>query len=102
MQKRQLYVVRYQVQPLPGSDNFAHCTGAFVNVWMAAATEQEALAIAAKEVNDVGWSIESLGSVHPTTRDDYSEDDSGLKYFEQALIDGVVLVFHSWSESTQH
>jgi hypothetical protein len=102
MQERPLYVVRYEVQPLPGTDNFAHSSGAFVNVWTEAASEQQALAVAAREVQDAEWRIESLEAVHPTVREDYADDDSGLEYFEQALIDGIVLVFHSWQEGTQH
>jgi hypothetical protein len=29
-------------------------------------------------------------------RSDYREGDEGLRYFDQALIDGAVLVFHTW------
>ena len=102
MQERSLYVVRYEASPLPGSDDFATCSGAAVNVWVDASTEQQALAIAAREVQDAGWRIDSLEDVFPITRDDYSEDTTGLNYFEQALIDGIVLVFHTWQDGTQH
>jgi len=82
MQERPLYVVRYEVQPLPGTDNFAHSSGAFVNVWTEATSEQQALAVAAQEVQGAGWRIESLEAVHPTSREDYADDGSGLEYFE--------------------
>ena len=102
MQERPLYVVRYEAQPLPGSDSFTTCSGAAVNVWVEATTEQQALAIASQEVKDAGWHIESLEAVFPITRDDYSEDSAGLEYFEQALVDGIVLVFHTWQDGTRH
>ena len=102
MQERSLYVVRYEAKPLPGSESFASCSGAAVNVWVDVSTEQQALARAAQEVQEAGWSIESLKGVFPITRDDYSEDTTGLEYFEQALIDGIVLVFHTWQDGTRH
>jgi hypothetical protein len=102
MHERPLYVVQYEAQPLPGSDSFATCSGAAVNIWVSAATEEQALAIASQEVHDAGWLIESLEAVFPITRDDYSEDPTGLEYFEQALVDGVVLVFHTWQDGTRH
>jgi C4-dicarboxylate-specific signal transduction histidine kinase len=87
---------------LPDTDNFAVSSGAYVNAWVEATSERQALAVASREVKEAGWRIESLEAVHPTVRDDYADDDSGLEYFEQALIDGIVLVFHSWQEGTQH
>jgi hypothetical protein len=102
MPERPLYVVRYEVQLLPGTDNFTVNSSAFANVWVEATSEQQALAVASGEVQDAGWLIESLESVHPNVREDYADDDSGLEYFEQALIDGIVLVFHTWQEGTQH
>lgn len=101
MPERPLYVVRYEVQPLPGTDNFASSSGAYVNVWVEAVSEQQALAIAFQQIQEAGWRIESLEVVQPTTRDDYADDDSGLEYFEQALIDGIVLALHTWHDGTQ-
>jgi hypothetical protein len=102
MQERPLYVVTYEARPSPGSEDFATCSGAAVNVWVEAATEQQALFIASQEIHDAGWLIDSLESVRPITRPDYSEDPTGVEYFEQALVDGVVLVFHTWQEGTQN
>jgi len=102
MQERSLYVVRYEVEPVPGTENFEQFSGALVNVWTEAASEQQAISIAAREVQAAGWSIAALEAVHPTSRADYNEDSSGLAYFEQALVDGLVLAFHTWQEGTQH
>jgi hypothetical protein len=102
MQERSLYIVRYEVLPLPGTENFVRSSGAFANVWTEASSEQQALDIASREVQGAGWRIESLEAVRPVTREDYADEDSGLEYFEQALVDGIVLVFHTWQEGTQH
>jgi len=87
---------------LPGSDSFATCSGAAVNAWVVAPTEQQALAIASQEIRDAGWCIESIEAVFTITRDNYSDDPTGLEYFEQALVDGVVLVFHTWQDGMRH
>ena len=87
---------------MPGSDSFATCSGAVVNAWVVAPTEQQALAIAARDVQAAGWKIETLEAVFPVTRADYGEEASGLEYFEQALVDGIVLVFHTWHDGTRH
>ena len=102
MQERSLYIVSYEAKPLPESEDFASCSGAAVNVWVDASTEEQALALAAQEVRDAGWSVESIERVFSATRDNYSDDPTGLEYFEQALIDGIVLVFHTWQEGTRH
>ena len=73
-----------------------------VNVWVEASTEQQVLARAAQEIEAAGWSIEVLEDVFPITRDAYSEDQTGLEYFEQGLIDGIVLIFHTWQNGTRH
>ena len=94
--------MRYEVRPSAVSDSFVSYSGAVVNVWVDASTEQQALAIAAQEIQEAGWHIESLEAVFPVTRSDYSNDTTGLEYFEQALVDGIVLVFHTWQNGTRH
>ena len=98
MPDKSLFVVQYQVKPLPASDAFATCTGAYANAWIDAPTESEAVSVAAAEIKDAGWSLESHPEVSLVSRTDYGSDESGLEYFEQALLDGTVLVFHTWRE----
>jgi hypothetical protein len=87
---------------MPISDSFVSYSGAAVNVWVAASTEQQALAIAAQKIQEAGWHIESLEAIFPVIRDDYSNDAAGLEYFEQALVDGIALIFHTWQDGTRH
>ena len=102
MQERKIYVVSYEVKPLPESKDLAAWYGAAVNVWVEASSKEKAIALATQGVQDAGWSIKALESAFPVTRDSYSEDSTGLGYFEQALIDGVVLVFHTWRDAALH
>jgi hypothetical protein len=87
---------------LEASDNLVSYAGAMVNVWVVASTEQQAMALASQQVQEAGWRIQALDAVVAVTRDDYTQDDVSLQYFEQASVDGIVLVFHTWQEGTQH
>ncbi|QRP63828.1 hypothetical protein I6J77_17320 [Rhodanobacter sp. FDAARGOS 1247] len=84
------------------SDSLVSPTGAMVNVWVVAPTEQQALDRAAQEIQEAGWRIEVLDAVFVVTREDFSKDNTDLEYFEQALVDGIVLVFHTWQDGTRH
>jgi hypothetical protein len=102
VQEESLYVVSYDAEPLPSSESFASCSGAAVNVWVSSPTEKEALDVASREVQEAGWRITTPGSIRRTVRTDYTDAPEGLPYFEQALLDGVVVVFHTWQEGVRH
>ncbi len=87
-----LYVVTVEAQPIAGSDAFELHRGAYVIVFTTEFSESQALSTASREINAAGWKSKSIENVVWATRSDYADDPSGLEYFEQALIDGVVLV----------
>ena len=68
--------------------------GAYINVYATVPSEAEAKSLALKEVAAAGWQCLNIEGTWLHTREDYSLDPSGLVYFEQALVDGVVLVVH--------
>ena len=82
--------------PLPGTDAFGEYGGATINVYSTELSQDAALAIAAREVADAGWQIQSVEDTFLLTRQDLAEAPDGLQYFEQALIDGIVLVIHTY------
>jgi len=71
--------------------------GAYVHCWIDAPGEAEAVAHAEAEVRAADWIVATVDSVRSVTSKDYAEEITGREYFEQAMIDGVVLVFHTWS-----
>ena len=87
---------------MEASDNLVSYAGAMVNVWVVASTEQQAMALASQQLQEAGWRIEALDAVFAVSREDYTPDDASLQHFEQASVDGIVLVFHTWQEATQH
>ena len=92
-----LYVVTVEATPAAGSDAFASHGGAYINVFTTDASESEALSTASREIAEAGWQFNRIDDVTWVTRSDYADDPSGLEYFEQALIDGVVIVVHIFS-----
>jgi hypothetical protein len=90
-------VVTLQVTPAPGNPELAEFAGAYAVVFTTATSEDEALAIAGREMAEAGWTWQSLESVERVTRASYEEGTSGLEYFEQVLQDDVVVVLHAYS-----
>ena len=96
-----VFVVIVEALPGVGSEDFMSVGGAFISVFTSDSTESEALATASREVADAGWQFKSIDSVALVTRSDYEDDSEALQYFEQALLDGVVLVMHTYPADPQ-
>ena len=96
MDGRILFLVCLDARPTEVVENFATIGGASVNVWVRAASGSEAMAIARREIESAAWIPESQPSVVVVTRSDYNHNKVGREYFDQAVLDGIVLVFHTW------
>jgi len=88
--------VTLTARPTRQLEGFAEFGGAHVNCWIAAPSKAEAVARAETEVRAAAWIPETVDSVRSVTSKDYADDISGRDYFAQAIIDGVVIVFHTW------
>ena len=89
-------VVELEATPAPGSPSANSATGAFVNVYVQASTDLQARRRAVREVNEAGWKALTTNSVSVVTAESFPTVESGREYYEQCLIDGIVLVFHTW------
>jgi hypothetical protein len=98
---RSLFVITYRARPRPDSAEYAESGGAYVNAFIDAFSEADAHTAAQASIADAGWIVEELDEVSFVDRTDYADDDPDLEYFEQALIDGEVLVFHTWPNEPQ-
>jgi hypothetical protein len=83
--------------PLPGTPAFAEVGGAWINVFTTEETEDAALLLAAREIAEAGWQVRAIEETSVVTRESFEDAPDGLQYFEQALLDGVVLVIHTYS-----
>jgi hypothetical protein len=98
-----LFSVTLTARPTRQLEDFAELGGAYVNCWIEAASEADAVSQAEAEIRAAGWIPEAVDSVRPVTASDYADNIAGREYYEQAIIDGVVIVFHTWShESNAH
>lgn len=90
-------VVMVDAQPQPGTHAFAEYGGASINVYTTELSEAVALRIATREVSEAGWQVNAIDETFLLTRGDLVDAPDGLAYFEQALMDGVVVVIHTYS-----
>ena len=89
-------MVRLEARPSLGSSEFEQVAGTFVNIYTTAGSNSEALAIATSEIAEAGWIIISVEAQYVLTRDGAQANPDSLPYYEQALKDGIVLVFHNY------
>ena len=94
-------VVMVDALPLPGTDAFEEFGGATINVYTTEEAEDGALAICLSQVAEAGWQVQSVEDSFLLTRADLAEAPDGLQYFEQALLDGIVLVIHAWNHGDE-
>jgi len=66
---------------------------AFVSCCILDSNHDAAIDKAGRIIHDQGWHIQSLLEDYTLDRQDYADKPEGLEYYEQALIDGEVVVF---------
>jgi hypothetical protein len=90
-----MYFLRYQV--LPGADHpEADRMGeGLVCCWVDRPSLAEADAVARADITGQGWDILGREAGEEVTAADYEPDHEWLPYYEQALTDGEVFVYHT-------
>ena len=94
-------VVTVNALPLPGTNEFEEFGGATINVWTTEESEDGARANAVREVTEAGWQVQSIEETFLLAREDFVESADGLEYFEQVLLDGIVLVVYTYPATPQ-
>lgn len=89
-----MYFITYHGQPEIVTDETA---GAYINCYIQKESYIEADRIARKEIKDLNWIILDQEDAFEIDAETLSDD--GKKYYEQALIDQTVYVFHTYSEA---
>lgn len=69
--------------------------GATVGCWIKDQTKRNAYLVAKGWIEDHGWVPLSLEDQYPVSAERYEGNAEGRQYFEQALTDGEVFVFHT-------
>ncbi len=91
-----MFCLIYHACPTPEHSQCKSIGGAFVSCWIERATIGEADAVARQSIADELWNIDKLEEAYPVDRSNYDEGVDGLEYYEQALIDREVFVFHRY------
>ena len=95
-----MHFFTFSVRPFDGSRS--GYAGAFANCWIEQPDRNLAEALARRLIAQESWRVESLDEYRVVTSDDYQGGAHGREYYEQACIDGEVLVFHTWPASGEH
>lgn len=94
-------VVTVDAAPMPGTTAFAEFGGAIINVYTTEESEAGALAIATQETLAAGWQARFIEDTFLLTRGDLAAAPEASQYFEQALLDGLVLVVHTYPSTPE-
>jgi hypothetical protein len=95
-----VHIVQFEAAPMPGNPADG-ATGAYVNIYVHTSSETEALETAHREIEEAGWQVlntENISSVNDKNISDAADD---REYYDQCLLDGVVLVFHTWRKDNE-
>jgi hypothetical protein len=90
-----IYFFTFLAAPTPEAKEH-ESGGAFVNCWIQSDDPDEAEERATDLIYGYGWSVQSLEGEALVTADDYAEDEENRAFYEQALVEDEVLVFHMW------
>jgi hypothetical protein len=97
-----IFYMQYEATPLPESDDFEECGGAYINCWVRAESESEASTLASANIREQQWKIVSVEEeCREVTAAYYSENEEGRDYYGQAVQDGECYVFNAWPVGVQ-
>ena len=91
-----MFLLTYLAQPNPDSPPAVEVEGAYVNAWIVAADQAEADKVATEWITGNDWQIQALDNCEIVSESTYDTDNPNRKYFEQAIIDKAVFVYHTW------
>jgi hypothetical protein len=94
-----MFLLTYLAVPTSEAKEFHESGGAYVSCWIRSEERGEAGQRATDLIHEYGWSVESLQEGAVVTSADYAGDDEDREFYEQALVEGEVLVFNTWPRS---
>jgi hypothetical protein len=92
----EMFFFTFRAVPTPDAKEFFDSAGAYVACWIQNSSRDLAEERAAELIREYGWSVESLEEGAVVASEDYALDDEDREFYEQALVEGEVLVFNTW------
>ncbi|OAI55959.1 hypothetical protein AYO49_05020 [Verrucomicrobiaceae bacterium SCGC AG-212-N21] len=90
-----MYFFQTKVRPKDTHPKIGEYWGAMVNCWIQRESQPEAEAVARDWIDAEHWHLTEFEEAMVITRE--TQQPGGMQYFEQAEIDGQVLVFYACS-----
>ena len=91
-----MFHLTFLAVPTPDAQEFHDAGGAYVSCWIQGRERDAAERRARELIQDYGWSVEGLEEGAIVSSADYGTDDEDREFYEQALVEGEVLVFNTW------
>lgn len=91
-----MFLITYRGKPMLGSKEAQKFGGGYINYYIKERKFEKADKIARREIEINNWKVITLEEVVKVNKRSYSLDDPNLQYYEQALIDNTVFVFHTY------
>lgn len=91
-----MFLLTYHAVPTSDAKEFHEAGGAYVSCWIQSGDRHAAEQRATELIQEYGWSVESLEEGATVTSADYEGGDEDREFYEQALVEGEVLVFNTW------
>ncbi len=87
--------IRYECRPLKKHPDYDQIGDGSVNCWIRVRSFAEAKELAEKDIRSQHWKILELEEIWKIPSGHFQTESDGRQYFEQALIDREVFVFHT-------
>jgi hypothetical protein len=91
-----MHFFRFLARPLAVPRSESDTAGGYVNCWIEAANRESAESRARQIIQENGWRVCAFEEHRVVGDKDYDAETPGREYYEQARIDGEVLMFHTW------
>jgi hypothetical protein len=91
-----MFFLQFSATPRHGACIAHEAGGALVNCWIERPNLEEAIGFARRGIEAEGWNAGEPDLAHAVDAAAYPPRTQQREYFEQALIDKEVLVFHTY------
>lgn len=78
------------------SEKFLLIAGAYVSCWIQADSIKKASKMEKDKIEFEKWEVLEIDEAYEINGQDYKTNANGLEFYEQAMIDKWVLVFHTY------
>ena len=85
-----------EIEPRVEHPEYDRVGGSFVTCWIDADDVDTAAHEAHTLLREEQWEVVKLQAAHTVERSEYADDEEALAYFDEAVREGAVYVFHNY------